>query len=358
MNNRSSHQATSTNLLIRIGLYCFAMLMLVSFNGCENPGSYDNWEFSDYILVAGDSSLQRFDLQTEEWISPVGIGPGANWMHKSSNGLLYVVNSTSHSLQAFSFNRGSFELSETVDLGLQRNTSPYAAVTAKHWIAVTNLLTNSISLIDEYTHAIVDEFPVGRAPEGILASNDTLFVINSGYNFDDFTFHTGSIYQIVASTGEILDSLQLGMNPQFGMMDHHGRLHIVCTGDYRATTGEVWVLDRSSLDVIGQISTGHSPGRIVLGWANQTRVAYLAAGGWSNDGESEGLILSYDVETYELHTPISANLGVVDVCFDDARLYAVCRDAMTLDVFTDDERIASYDIADPPNAVIAYHGVH
>ncbi len=341
-------------------LYFIPNILLIAFAlfataGCDTgrtlPQGYSP-SLSPLILVAGDATLQIFDTETESWRDPVGLGLGANWISFYDPHEMVIVNSISHNLQQIVLNSGEFQQTASIDLGLERNTSPYAVAGWGDRIAVTNLLTNSVSIVHLDSAKIVEEFPVGRAPEGILADHDTLYVINTGYDFSDFSFHIGSVYKTLATTGEILDTLALGMNPQFGAITNE-ELHIVCTGNYSDINGEVWILDLTTLEPEEILGVGYSPGRINIGYDNNEITAWIAAGGWSNDGDSEGLILSYNVITREILEPLSASLGVVDVAWNDAdhRLYAVCRDAMKLDVFEGRERVASHDLVDPPNAL-------
>jgi DNA-binding beta-propeller fold protein YncE len=328
---------------------------LVLGSGCEQPVDNEigpGIPYASQLYIVGDNTLQILgpDLETRQ--DPIGVGLGANQILLMEGGL-YVINSISHTLQRISFSNSTYQTTGSVDLGLDRNTSPFAAVRlGNRRVAVSNLLANSISVIDVINMEIVNEHPVGRAPEGLLYlyDQDTLFVINSGYDFSDFSFHSGSIYKISSESGEIIDSLKLGTNPQYGLTVQD-KLHVSCTGNYQDFNGEIWILNTDPLEIEHIIEIGHSPGRMTLDrWDN---IVYVAAGGWSNEGESEGLILSYNSDTYETLDPLSASLGVVDVVWNEANtyLYAACRDAMKLDVFDGHERIASHSLEDPPNAI-------
>ncbi|HEX03882.1 MAG TPA: hypothetical protein ENH10_01830 [Bacteroidetes bacterium] len=305
------------------------------------------------VVIAGQASLQGLSIETLNWKKPVGVGLGANWIIENVPDRLAIINSISHTLQLYESNGSFYQPSQAIDLGLQRNTNPYAAAVVSKGVAVTNLLANTVSIVDLDSARIVDEWPVGVAPEGILAYRDTLYVINTGYDFDNYSFNYGSVFKMDSDDGEILDYASLGMNPQFGAIVGD-ELHIVCTGNYTTVDGEIWILDLHDLHLKDILAIGHSPGRIVVDYYSQEgSTAWIAAGGWSNEGEIAGLILSYNTVTREIHDPLFASLGVVDVAVDytSGRLYAICRDAMKLDVFEGGERIASYDLVDPPNAI-------
>lgn len=307
-----------------------------------------------YLTVAGDVTLQLLELDTDTWREPLGLGNAPNWIVPDGD-RLYVVNSISHTLQRFVSEDGKITTGgDPIELGLDRNLSPYAAALAPDGrLLVTNLLGNSLSVVDLDAGEIVEEWPVGRAPEQVLVRDGYAWVINSNYDFSDFSFHEGSVYRINALTGERLDTLAVGINPQYAAFGESGRLHVVCTGNYGDVEGEVWVLNPGPLGVSDALAIGSSPGRISVA---PDGTAWIAAGGWSNAGDPQGLILSYDTRSLALNPTLSAGLGVIDVAVDpvSGRLYAACREAMRVDVFEGRELVAQHSLEDAPNAIAVW----
>jgi DNA-binding beta-propeller fold protein YncE len=347
----SNHKYPCLQTVLASLALCLMMLMFVGCEEDSNP-AISSIPYGSRLFIAGDNTLQMFDPENNTWLEPVGLGLGSNQIVNDGSAL-FVVNSISHTLQRISSGIDGYQTTGSLDLGLERNTGPFAAIALDFpHIAVSNLLANSVSIVDVNEMEIVAEHPVGRAPEGLYSQYpwDTLFVINSGYDFSDFSFHNGSIYKMNSDDGEIVDSLIIGTNPQF-CLGFQGNLHVSCTGNYQDIAGEIWIINSDSLYVKQIIEIGHSPGRMAID--RSEGLVYVAAGGWSNEGESEGLILCYDSVTYEVLDPLSASLGVVDVVWPEARghLYAVCRDAMKLDVFDGQTKIASHDLEDPPNVL-------
>lgn len=314
--------------------------------------------FEQAVLVAGDATLRAWSPDRQAWAGEVGLGNAPNSVQQMGHSdTVLVVNSLSHDLLAIRRTGSAdppMEMLGSVDLGIGRNTSPYEIAVADDGMAyVTNLLANTVSVVDVSGGEIIDEWPVGRAPEGIVILDTLLAVINSGYRFSDFSFHDGSVHLLRRADGILLDTLALGVNPQFAAVDPVGRLHIGCTGDYGTVPGAIHIVtaDAGQLARVDVLEVGVPVGRMAA--SADGRMA-VAAGGWESDGMSGGQVLVYSGHSPGPRETLLTGLGAIDLTFNDdgSRLYVACREAMRIEIYDADlAPVRAIGLDDPPNAI-------
>jgi|GEM_PF-1557268 len=320
----------------------------------------------DFVGVVGLSTLEVYDANYDEMVysEPVGLGVGANWIN-SVDEEIYVINSISNSLQIIDANiiDGEPELLHTIDLGLQQNNNPYYGAFGKDNLYITNLMQNSFSVLNLNTLEIETTIQTGQAPGGIFCDGNYVYVINSGYDFSaGLNGHNpGSIYKYSiyyeertdTLNGDFLDSLKLGINPQFIEYCQYDRtLHITCTGDYGENTGEIWILD-TDLNHLNTITVDAYPRRILFTDPD----FYIACGGWRSAGDANGLIITYNYEAPDLVRYINTDMGAMScagsryydgtfvACFDDMTLCVVKEDTVRLRVSLDDPPVAIHKLS-------------
>ena len=109
----------------------------------------------------------------------------------------------------------------------------------------------------------------------------------------------------------VLDSIEVGLNPQYLDLDPEGELNVVCTGDYWSVFGQIYRIDPTTDTVIDSISTGGNPGVISIG---SDGVGYLAGGGWDPDSGKVFTFDSYaDTIIRGSENPIHTDCGVIAV---------------------------------------------
>ena len=96
-----------------------------------------------------------------------------------------------------------------------------------------------------------------------------------------------------------------------------------------------------------------SPGRLAVDTENRVHVA---AGGWLQEGEEQGLLLRYCGSTMSELKYIGLPHGVLDVVCDSVSqrapgIYAACMDAMQLAELRSDSLLRVYQLEDPPQAI-------
>ncbi len=278
----------------------------------------------------GDETLSKINLTTGEVVNNfLNLGVSPNQIVIKGD-YAYVVNSLDHDIQIINLKTES--TAGYINIGEPR--SPYHMAFADSQFAyVTNWATNTISKFDIKNQTVTGEYGVGRAPEGILAVGNKLYICCSGFswpktggfyrqefifdsvqrteNFKALSYIPGRVYVFDLETETVVDSILVGLNPQYLDLDPEGELNVVCTGDYGSVTGKVYRINTRTNTVIDSIVTGGTPGVISI---SADGIGYLTAVGWTPD---PGLIYSFnsiaDTMIYGQENPITTDSGVIAV---------------------------------------------
>ncbi len=329
------------------------LFLLFHIPGCEEEidDPVASTDSDRYLVVIGFTTLRLLDLSTGELEPTVfGLGNAPNWAIPDGD-RLYVINSLSNDITVFEAADGSIVQTGSFDIGLGLNNNPYAGVlTVDGRLLVTNLMRNTVSVVNPSAREVEEVWQAGTAPEGILTTESVAYVLNTGFDFATLRFRRGSIWTYTLADGLRRHTLETGVNSQFGFLAPDNRLHVICTGDYNNQTGEVRVYQLDPMDEVGRVEFEGYPGRYALA---PDGTVYLASGGFEEDGEAHGLVLTYGAATLQAGDSIAVDLGALDVAYDDEtdRLYVACKDAVTLSVVTDGEQSRSIPLNDPPQAL-------
>ncbi len=278
----------------------------------------------------GDETLSKINLTTGD------VTNNILWLGESPNQIVvqgdhaYVVNSLDHDIQIIDLTTETTV--DYIDIGEPRNPFHIAFVDA-HYAYVTNLMTNTISKVDVITQTVVGEYGVGRGPEGLLVVGNKLYICCCGFEwlkyksitgrdwvFDvthqtndvkGYRYLTGMVYVFDLQSETVVDSVSVGLNPQYLDLDPGGELNVMCTGDYWSVMGRIYRIETTTDTVIDSIATGGSPGMISIGTDG---VGYLAAGGWH---PNPGLIYTFDSNADTMiqgsTNPVTTDSGVIAV---------------------------------------------
>jgi DNA-binding beta-propeller fold protein YncE len=293
----------------------------------------------------GDEMLSKINLTTGEVVNNIeALGVAANQIVIQGD-FAYVVNSLDHNIQIID------SKTETtvgyIIIGEPRNPFHMAFMDSQY-AYVTNLMTNTISKVDVINRTVVGEYEVGVAPEGLLVLGNKLYVCCTGYEFAayrriagrDWVFDpthrandvkayryiAGKVYVFDVQNDVVLDSIPVGLNPQYLAMDPEGELNVMCTGNYWSVFGKIYRINPTTNSVIDSIATGGSPGIISIGFDG---IGYLAAGGWR---PNPGLVYTFDSHADTMlrgaSNPITTHSGVIAVsAFPDSKVFTCNFDA-------------------------------
>ena len=269
-----------------------------------------------YVVQYNDESLGRIHPASGAVNAHVlDLGWGCNEI-VAHGSRLYVTNSLINTVQEI-----DAENQVTLrDIPTTGGVNPYSLTALNSdTLAVTNFRTNNVLLLRISDGQIVGSLPVGLAPEGILAHGDRLYVCLTRYSAQGYGPGRVMIYD--RSTLTLVDSLSVGVNPQFAAVDDRHRLHVVCTGNYTNIPGEIHVFDLTSREQASVVPVGGAPSAVSFGgeWA------FAAAGGWAGTGQVFRYRLSDLAVVNGAGNPIQTGLGATDVvAMPDGSFFVSC----------------------------------
>ena len=192
----------------------------------------------------------------------IHTGQAPNALHFYS-GRGYVVNSMDNQVQIFDPDSG--ETLGEVDLGAGANPWEIGFWEGSEKKAyVSNLLLNSVSVINLDTQTIEKTINVGQEPEGITITAGKVYVSNTGLNPSDYTYGDGTVSVIDPDSDTVVKTISVGKNPQALIVGPEGEINVLCTGDYTTVFGEIYVIDPSVDGVITHFAVGGTPGVFAL----------------------------------------------------------------------------------------------
>lgn len=160
-----------------------------------------------------------------------------------------------------------------------------------------------VSAIDTTTLKIQKRIEVGRNPEGICVSNQSLFVANSGGL--DFQNPDTTVFEIDLNTLEVIDTFVVGENPGSIIGDQFNNIYVVKRGDYINNPSElirINTIDNSVTNLGIAASTLSMRGDLMY-------ISYF------NHSTSTSLVSVYDCATQTLITPNFINNQEITTLF-------------------------------------------
>ncbi len=283
-----------------------------------------------YVINNLGKTLSKINLTTNEVtndIEALGEAPNQIVIHQ---GFAYVVNSLDHNIQIIDL--GTENTVGYIDIGEPRNPFNMTFVDSRY-AYVTNLMTSTISKVDVVDKSVVGEYGVGLAPEGLMVVGNKLYICCTGFEWFKYKSVTGRdwvvdpthrsndvkayryiqgrVYVFDLQAEAVVDSIAVGINPQYLDLDPGGELNVVCTGDYWSVFGQIYRINPATNMVIDSMATGGSPGMISIG---ADGVGFLAGGGWYPE---PGKIYTFDSHADTMirgsDDPITTDYGVISV---------------------------------------------
>ena len=310
-----------------------------------------------YVINNLAETMSQIDLETgavQNHVTILGLLPNQIAYH---DGYLYVVNSRSADVQKI--DPQSFQVA--ADILLPQGSNPYSIDLAGNYAYVTGWVSGKIYRINLLSNQNDGELEIGGYPEGIIYINGQLFVAQTAFNPDDYSYGQGQVAIVNASTMSLENEINVGKNPQAFGLAPDGTLHLVCTGNYADVAGAIYIIDPGSATVEDSILIGGQPASVAI---FHDGAAYLAAGGWVD----HGFIFSYNTSTRQIFhgpsNPILVDLGVTWVAVDSLGYVYSC------DFGSDEvskcnssgEVLNTFQLGDGPNSMVilddALNGIH
>ena len=299
-----------------------------------------------YVVNNLAETLSLIDLESETVENHIVVlGETPNQV-VYNDGYLYVVNSISANVQKIDQQTHQ----PVADIYLPIGSNPYFIAFGQDYGYVTGWVSGKVYEIDLSTNQVDRELEIGGYPEGILLAAGLLYVTQTYFNPDDFSYGQGKIAIIDAAAFTLEGRVDVGKNPQWVSRAPDGRLHIVCTGNYFDVEGSVYIFDPVSEAVVDSILIGGQPANLAI---SAPGIGYLAAGGWID----HGYIYSYDIQSGDIlrgpSNPIIAGPGVTWVAVDSPGFVYSCNfgDDTVSKLSPSGEMLGSFNVGDGPISI-------
>lgn len=325
--------------------FCSIILIL---SGCDLVGSNEEEEprlETTGVLVAngGNFSEQNgfitvYDPTTDQTANPPALQLNAfiNSLTLRSDTAYAVLNTGYSSGRIDAIDLDTYERDQISDLGGVRSLA-----FTEEGRAYATVGDGTVLELDRNAGTTADEVSVGTRPEGIVATDDRLFVANYG------SLGAGTTLSVIdPATNEVTSTPELGCDgPNELFVDGEGELVVVCQGktvyneDYtevvERTNGQILFLDPTSQTVVHRIELD-----VQISSANGTQSAYYA-----DEGEllfaisnGNGQVLRVDTDRNALSETVT-----VPASEDLVGLSAVAYDATTNQLY-----LARLPVGDEP----------
>ncbi len=236
---------------------CFTSLMFsCKKDVVENP--IPN-QFSDGLLVLNEglfhqnnSTLDWIDLKTEEVSSNIFESINQRLLGDTGNDLLlyggkiYIAATTSSTVEIL--NRNDLKSIKQISFNYNNQAQePRYFAKHKNKVFVTSF-DGYVSAIDTTTLNVTKRIKVGRNPDGICISGNSIFVANSGGL--DFGNMDSTVMQIDLNTLEVVDTFVVGENPGRMIADDYGNAYVVKQGDYINNPSELVKINTQTKEIV------------------------------------------------------------------------------------------------------------
>ncbi len=274
-----------------------------------------------YVVNQLALTVSSFNTATEEIQKDIyNVGNAPNDVEVRGNSL-YVINTLDSNLQIIDLDTG---VSDFVDLGEGSSPEKMAFVNDTT-VYVTAGMANSVKVIDLAGKSVVKEIPVGTAPWGVEISQGKAYVVNSNYDFANFVAREGSVSVIDIGAGEVIQTIDVGVNSQEIALDTQGRLLVLCTGNYGDVMGSIIIIDPATDTASAPVDIGTIPSGIAV---RDDGVAFIT---FSNFLTGESGLLSFDTNsgalTHSVASPLIPGIAGMGMATDsNNRLYIAVPD--------------------------------
>jgi hypothetical protein len=270
-----------------------------------------------FVVNSLAETLSKINLETgavQNHITILGDTPNEIGYYQ---GYLYVVNSVSASLQKIS----PVNHQTVADIPFVIGSNPYSVTFDGNHAFVSGWVSGFVYRVNLNANDVDNQILIGGFPEGLIVSGGLLYVAQTAFNPNDFSYGQGRMAIIDPSDMTLVDEVDVGKNPQSFVAISDTIIHVICTGDYGNIGGAIYIFNTRTDTLVDSLLIGGQP---VNGAMAPGNIVFLAAGGW----ESHGIVLAYNADTREIingvTNPIVGGLGATDVAVDSLGYVYTC----------------------------------
>ncbi len=291
----------------------FTLLIITLFIGCEDTITppIENSSKTIYVLNSSAETISKINMEDETITQDIVTTGTIPNRIRIFDDRIYVVSSGDDNIKVIDPNDDTQIL---MTIGLDAGSNPWDIAFANNGKAyTTNYLSNTVSVVELSSGTIIKNIDVGISPEGLIYKDGFLYVTNTGYSGWGTPYTNPSVSIIDVSKEEVVETISAPINPQDLAFAPNGKLHVLCTGDYATTFGNVLVIDVDSKTAVDTIMVGGSPGDIEI---TDDGIGYCSAWG---DGVN-GFIYSYNTTNGDVlagsDDPIRVGVNLSQIQYD------------------------------------------
>jgi len=245
---------------ILISLLSVLMLSCDLAETQKQTRSFEDKEREIYIINSNAETVSVFHPDTQILYSDVILtGDAPNDIVYFDN-RLFIVNSLGNTIQVL--NENTFAAITEIYLGKNKNPWTIIIDESEHRGYIPNFVADTVMVIDLDSYEILDEFSVGKGPEGGFYYNGKVVVCNTNFQGGS-TYGEGSLSIIDTSDLSVTDVVinsSKGLNPQSAFyLSDSDEIHVALTGTYTAGNGAAIVFDGTTYSEKSLLSLGGSP---------------------------------------------------------------------------------------------------
>ena len=287
MKKRSALPAASAVLLVFLLFSCMRQPYVP-----PSERQAEDFDKEYYIIntLAETISIINGNDTDEVYPDILTTGMWPNYIH-FHRGNLYIVNSGDNAISVY--DESTFEYIGEIYFGAGSNPWTIIPKDGTDTAFVPCFASGDMAVVNLADLSIEKRVPLGKGPEAGVYQDGKVYVGNTAWNYQHFTFDDGTVSVIDADSGEKTATVTVGINPQsiLAFPDDIHEIHVICTGKNGgpgSDDGEVVVIDTLTDEVTETIALGGSPigGSGSIDWDND--MVYLSG---------VGGILSYNFRT-------------------------------------------------------------
>ncbi len=323
-----SRTKSGSNLKLKIILLIIILLLSLIIGCVKDPTSVNADSLPETVLrgvfivnegsfTAANASLSYFDVDSGIVYNNVFSSANGEDLGSVANSitildtLAFIVVNNSDKIEIISVNT----FKRVAQISLSSGSSPRnLAILNSQKAYVSNLYTNSVSIIDLENYQVNGTIQVGANPEGLTIANSKLYVANSG-------FGNGNTISVISTVDDqLVNTLQVGDNPISVDKDEQENVYVLCSGSYNNfndpnddTPGGLWIINSINDSVTDSSTIPGHPSRLCLGFNNN---GYFI---------NNGAIVEFDKQTIEITNDSLANGNFYGLNFNQVtrQIYAL-----------------------------------
>ncbi len=242
-----------------------------------------------YVLGNLTAQVLTYLPQADSLLDPVSVGQAPNSIVFDGE-YLYVVNSQSSTVSVL---EPGLPPAPVKDIVLGEGENPWDADTLGGMLYVSASASGLLYAINNLEP--FDAIRVGKWPEGVASYGGKVWVACSGFDINDYSYDTASLYAYDPAQGS-LDSLVFGEGANLqDVVGHGGFVYTLATDNYADRSGVLYKVDPQRMEVVDSIAfPGEYPGGLEL--SGDTLWVF----GWSGHVEAVDLLSFSSVAQLEL----------------------------------------------------------